>query len=118
MRVSGITSTGDWTFGRGKANYKAKSEAVRQNVTTRLREFQSDYFANVTRGIDWITIMGTRGNEDRILREIERRVLTTTGVRSIDRLDIVRRDADRSVTIELRFTDLFDTSFIERVALP
>lgn len=118
MRVAGLTTDGDWRFGRGKALYISKSAAVRQNVLTRLRSFQNDYFANIQAGIDWIGILGTKGNETRILREIERTVLTTTGVRSIDKLEITKRDANRSVTIELEFTDLFDQSFIERVALP
>ena len=34
MKVAGITSDGDWMFGRGKASYKSKSEAIRQNVLT------------------------------------------------------------------------------------
>lgn len=118
MRVSGLTAGGDWTFGRGKANYKAKSQAVRQSVVTRLREFQNDYFADIGRGIDWITIMGQRGNQDRIKREIERRVLSTEGVRTIDKLEITQIRSDRSATIELRYTDFFDETYLVQDTLP
>lgn len=117
MRVSGLTSGGDWTFGRGKANYIAKAEAVRQNVQTRLRSFKNDYFADVEHGGDWFVIFGNRNNETQILREVERIVLQTEGVRSIDKLEIISRDANRHVTIELKYTDLFDQTFVEQVAL-
>lgn len=117
MRVSAITSDGDWTFGRGKANYIDKSAAVRQNVVTRLRSFKNDYFANMNAGIDWIEIFGIKGNEARILREIESMVLQTTGVRSIDKLEIIARDSNRGVTISLKFTDLYDETYIDEVVI-
>ena len=116
MRVSGLDSNNDWTFGRGKANYKTRSEAVRQNVFTRLRSFKNDYFADIQAGGDWFTLFGERGPDSRILREVERIVLQTRGVRSIDKLEILQK-SNRNVTIELKFTDLFDETFIEQVQL-
>lgn len=116
MRVSGLTESGDWTFGRGKANYKTRSEAVRQNVVTRLRSFKNDYFADVEAGGDWLTLFGQRGPESRILREIERIVLQTYGVRSIDKLEVIQQ-SNRNATIELRYTDLFDETFVEQVTI-
>jgi len=118
MRVSGLTPSGDWTFGRGKANYKTRSDAIRQNVLTRIRSFKFDYFADMEAGIDWITIMGIRGNQQKVLREVERTVLQTEGVRKIDRLEIVGKTRNRSVTIQLEFTDLFDETYIDQVVLP
>jgi hypothetical protein len=116
MRVSGLTATGDWTFGRGKANYKSRSEAVRQNVLTRLRSFKNDYFADVQNGGDWLNLFGQRGPDARILREIERIVLQTYGVRSIDKLEVIQKSG-RNATIELRYTDLFNESFVEQVTI-
>lgn len=116
MRVSGLDSNNDWTFGRGKANYKTRSAAVRQNVFTRLRSFKNDYFADIQAGGDWFALFSERGSDSRILREIERIVLQTRGVRSIDKLEILQK-SNRNVTIELKFTDLFDETFIEQVQL-
>ena len=116
MRVSGLTAAGDWTFGRGKANYKVRSEAIRQNVVTRLRSFKNDYFADVENGGDWLTLFGGRGPDSRILREIERIVLQTEGVRSIDKLEVLQK-SNRNATIELRFTDLFSETFVEQVTI-
>ena len=117
MRVSKITDLGDWAFGRGKSNYIAKSAAVRQNVLTRLRSFTNDYFADVTAGGDWIFIIGQRNNKDMIINQVEKIVLKTYGVRSIDKLEIISTDSDRHATIELKYTDLFNETYLEQVAI-
>jgi len=118
MRVSGLTSGGDWRFGRGKANYLQRSDAIRQNVVTRLRSFTDDWFANVDAGIPWIQVFGQRGNRDRISREIERTVLATEGVRAITRLRIVSVDQNRGARIELAFRDIFDENYSDTVVVP
>lgn len=115
MRVSGLTSDGDWRFGKGRASYLRRSEAIRQNVVTRLKSFTDDWFLNINEGIPWIELLGSKQTQSRILREVESRVLATEGVRTITRLRLVEIDVNRSATIELSFVDVFDTSFDERV---
>jgi len=118
MRVSGLTADGDWRFGKGRAVYLRRSEAIRQNVVTRLRSFTNDWFLNISEGLPWIELLGSRQNEQRILREIENRVLTTEGVRLIERLRLVSVDGNRVAHIELSFVDIFDQRFDETVSLP
>lgn len=107
MRVSGLDKNSDWTFGKGKANYITKSKAIAQNVKTRLRSFENDWYLDVTQGIPWISLLGRLGTERRILRAVERTTLQTNGVVSIETLDIVRRDGNRGVTIRVDYTDVF-----------
>jgi len=118
MRVSRIDSNGDWTFGKGHANYLRRSDAIAQNVVTRLRSFVDDWFADIDAGLPWFELLGARNTRDRILREIERAVLATDGVRSIERLRIVEVDANRNARIELIYTDIFDERFSDTVVLP
>lgn len=118
MRVSGLDSGSDWTFGKGKANYKRESRAIAQNVVTRLRSFTNDWFLDMSHGLPWFDILGSRNNERRLLRAVERQVLQTEGVLRIDRLRIVRRDANRRVTIELNYTDVLNETFTDSLELP
>jgi hypothetical protein len=117
MATRAITSGGDWTFGKGKADYVSSSKEIRQNVVTRLRSFKNDWFLDVEDGIDWVTLLGSRNNENRILREVERVTLQTQGVVSIDALSIISRDSNRGVTIELKFTDVFNQVFNGEVTI-
>lgn len=118
MRVSGLDNMGDWRFGKGRAVYVRDSQAIRQNVVTRLRSFTDDWFLNVGHGLPWFRLLGSRANEKRVLRAIERQVLQTEGVLSIDRLRIVRRDRNRGIVLELRYVDVFDQSIADTLELP
>lgn len=108
MRVNRLTASGDWTFGHGKASYLVRSAAIRQNVVSRIRSFKNDWFADINHGSPWFTILGSRNNEAALLREVERIVLATTGVKKITRLRVASIDGDRAAQIELNFVDMFD----------
>lgn len=107
MRVSGLDSSDDWRFGKGRANYLTERKAIAQNVRTRLRSFSDDWYLNTEAGIPWIQLLGSPGTERRILRAVERTVLQTEGVLQVTRLEIVRRDANRGVTIRVDYTDVY-----------
>jgi len=107
MRVSGLDSNDDWRFGKGKANYLTGRKAIAQNVRTRLRSFANDWYLDVEEGIPWIQLLGNPGTERRILRSVERTVLQTEGVLQVTRLEIVRRDGNRGVTIRVDYTDVY-----------
>jgi hypothetical protein len=97
--------------------YKRDSKAIAQNVLTRLRSFKGDWYLNVTFGINWIELLGNLGTENRLLRAVESTVLQTDGVISIQRLGIIRRNANRGVTIELQYTDVFTQQDLQTLEL-
>lgn len=117
MIVSGLNSDGDWRFGKSRAQYKRDGEAVYQNVQTRIKSFVNDWFLNVSGGIDWYNLLGNKGTETQILREVERVVLQTQFVRTIERLEIVRRDKNRGITLELEITTLFDDTIRDEIRI-
>ena len=117
MQVSGLDKNLDWRFGKGRAVYNRDSKAIAQNVLTRLRSFKGDWYLNVTFGINWIELLGNLGTENRLLRAVESTVLQTDGVISIQRLGIIRRNANRGVTIELQYTDVFTQQDLQTLEL-
>jgi len=107
MKVSGLSRTGDWRFGRGRAVYVRDSDAIRQNVVTRIRSFRGDWFLDVRAHIPWIELLGRPNSRNRILREVERVTLATDGVVRLTQLDIEHNRADRRATIILSYEDIF-----------
>lgn len=108
MKVAGLDSSGDWQFGRGLATYKTKKSAIVQNVSTRIKSFANDWFLDMGAEIDWIGLTGRRNSEDAIISEIQRVVLETDGVTT---LDVITVDLDRSTRharIELAYSTIFD----------
>ncbi|MBL1319600.1 MAG: hypothetical protein JKY80_01960 [Mariprofundaceae bacterium] len=117
MIVSRLDIGGDWTFGKGRANYATKSEAIGQSVVTRLRSFTDDWFADIDHGIPWIELLGAKNTRDRILAEIEQSVLNTDGVRSIELLRINSVDIHRRASISIRVIDIYDQRIDKTVSV-
>jgi hypothetical protein len=116
-RVAGLDSDGDWRFGRGRASYLLKADAVQQNVVTRIRSFTDDWFLDIDANIDWLTLLGTRNTRATIEREVERVTLQTTGVARIDNLQSTVSRKDRKITITMQVTTVFGTQFEEEIGV-
>lgn len=108
MKVAGLDSDNDWTFGRGLATYKTNKAAVVQSVTTRLKSFANDWFLDMSANIDWIGLTGQLGAQSRIIAEVERVVLSTNGVAKLDSIDVTDNRASRRATITIRYSTIFD----------
>lgn len=115
MSVAALDKNQDWTFGRGRAGYKRNGAMVRQKVACRIRCFVNDWFLDIQNGINWYQLLGQKGTEDQIQREIERATLTTPGVRSIEKLEVTGRSENRALTIVLRFTTIYDDIIDEEI---
>ncbi len=101
MRVSRLDKSGDWQMGQ----WLSGSQAIAQNVTTRLKSFKNDWFLDMGAGIDWLQLLGAKGTQKRILREVERVALGTPGVVRLTGLDM--RLVGRQATISLSYIDAY-----------
>ena len=117
MKVAGLDALGDWQFGRSKSTYIQDSEAIAQNVVTRLKEFKGDWYANTAKGIDWISLLGARNTRKQIENEVRRVVLQTQGVASLDQLEITVNVQTRRGTIRLAYTDIFSGKFEQEIGV-
>lgn len=117
MRVSGLDENNDWRFGRGRAVYITRAEAIRQNVVTRIKSFRTDFFLDTDACIDWIDLLGRRGTKEEILRAVERTVLATDGVTTISNLQIEVKTSTRNATIILSFGTIFDERITEEIII-
>tara|TARA_Y100001963_G_scaffold17759_1_gene21922 strand:- start:19761 stop:20111 length:351 start_codon:yes stop_codon:yes gene_type:complete len=60
MTVRAIDQNNDWTFGKGKNNYKFGVAEIAQNIKTRLQSFLGDCFFETNAGIDWFNLLGSK----------------------------------------------------------
>ena len=101
MRVRAITSEREWTFGKGKQNYKIDNEAIAQNVKTRVLSFLGDCFFDTKAGIDWWNLLGV-GRRDELLRSIQLTILGTDGVVGINSVDYYTQDRKLVITYDIK----------------
>lgn len=111
MKVRALDSSGDWTFGSGLANYISDVDAINQTVASRLKSFKNDNPLAMDENIDWNDLLGRKGTEDSILREIERVVLQTNGVTRITELE-VKKTENRIQSLSLKYDTIYNSSEI------
>lgn len=106
MTVRRNTKDGEWMFGRGLRDYAKDEEAILQNLRTRILSFKNDWFLNVDAEIDWFDLLGRKGTQDEIKREIERVCIATEGIVSVDKIELIKMS--RSANIKIQVTTVFD----------
>lgn len=110
MRYRALDENGDYSFGRGGANYLTNQpEAVAQAVKTRLQLLAGEWFLDLAEGTPYAQgVFGkqTRDNYDFVIRD---RILNTEGVTAITEYESALDDDTRqltvSVTIDTRYGD-------------
>lgn len=82
MRYRQMTPEGDYRFGYGTNFLSNTPETVAQAVLTRMRLYKKEWFLDDREGLDLDNVLGygTQGTRD---REVQQRILGTTGVTGI-----------------------------------
>lgn len=117
MATRRIDDNGDWTFGQGTANYLIGAPEVLQNVITRIKSFQNDWYLDTKQCIDWFNILANRNNQKIIEDEVSNVVFTTAGVRKVYEvkiLNITKRDAN----IYVKFDTIYNVPFEQEIGIP
>ena len=73
--VRALDKDGDWTFGRGRANYLTKIESTAQRLATRIRCVRDNWFLDFSYGIDY-----ANGTPQEVEAQIRRTILETKDV--------------------------------------
>ncbi len=97
-RVRQIDGDHDWTFGKGRNDYLRDNSAVAQNIDTRLSSFLGDCFFDLTAGIDWFNLLGSK-NQLALNLAISAVILNTEGVTGILQL-VAALDSARNFTVQ------------------
>jgi len=83
MIVRSIDISGDFTFGRGKANYKTGKDAIMQSIQTHLKSWKGDCFFALDDGVDYNNFLD-RNTKTFLDNDIKRVILQSDGVIRID----------------------------------
>lgn len=114
MRYRALSADGDYTFGRGGANFLVDSPAcVAQSVQTRLLLWEGEWFLDVTEGTPYETEIlgtGTQGIYDQAIRQ---RILDTPGVVSIVSYASDLNRTTRVLTVTARVATQFGQAAVE-----
>lgn len=94
MRIRAIDENRDWQWGLGKQSYRVDSEALDEDVTTRVRCWRNDCFYDMGAGVQW------DGKKEDIRRDITRQILGAEGVLAITNFNMTENRTDRTLSID------------------
>lgn len=110
MIIRRVDENGDFVFGHGLADYLTQNEAIELLLRQRLWLWLGEWFLDITAGVNWPAILGTRPPALRLAEtEIRRIILDTPGVVRITAFDMNFDHRTFMVTIVVRITTEFST---------
>ena len=108
MITRALDENNDWTFGKGRNNYKRDLDAVSQSVKTRLQSFLGDCFFAERDGIDWFNLLGSK-DKTQLGLAVAAVILNTTDVTKIVNFEINLDSGTRDVGISYSIDTVYGT---------
>ena len=112
MKVRALVSNNDWTF--GKSLFKRDNNAVAQSIKTKLQSWRGDCYFDLTAGVDWSNILGSKIKQLAIA-DIKRVIAQVTGVLTID-VDFDTID-NRVLTVSYTVTTIYNDIITDEVQI-
>jgi hypothetical protein len=115
MIFRGLTSTGDWAFGRGKQSYLRDNDAIMKNIETRLKTFYSECFFNTDFGMRWFQLLGQKDPAP-LLLALKSELLQCYGVVNVTDVQS-NLDSSRNLSVKYFIDTIFTKNLIGSVNL-
>jgi len=111
-----LDSTGDWTFGKGTANYVQNNDAVSLNIKTRLLAWVGDCFFDLQGGVDWTRLLDT-GQQQNLQVALQSVILQSYGVVSVSEVSASFNADTRRLDVQYSVVTVFSTNFKSQVSI-
>lgn len=108
MKTRALDTTGDWSFGRGLQSYVTEKNALKQDISTRLKQWKGDCYFALNDGVDWNNYLDI-GTKELLDLDIKRVILQTGGVLRIATYSSTLNHSTRGVSIESNIDTVFGT---------
>jgi|SRR5882724_1140016 len=110
MRYRKLSSSGDYTFGHGTADFFVdQPEVVGQAVATRLRLLTGEWFVDISDGTPYSTEVLGKNTVPFYDYAIQQRILGTDGCTGILKYSSSLNPSNRALTIDATITTRFGT---------
>lgn len=112
-----LTPTGDWTFGAGRQNYATLDAAIGLDIQTFLYLFLGEVPWDLSAGIDWWNLIGSRDETDIIL-QTRSAITQRQGVQGVTSADVFLNRSTRQLSLQYAINTIFSRGQTVAVNLP
>ncbi len=113
MIIRALDGDHDWTFGKGKQSYLNNAKAIAQNIDTRLLCFLNDCFFDMTSGIDWFRLLGSKGTQAEIILSVRAVILQSYGVAKVNKINATL--SGRALLMQYNIDTIFTSQFSQNL---
>ena len=111
MLVRRLSASGDITFGQGLSNFAFDSEAVAQNVKTRLLLILGEWFLDTTDGVPYLEQIFVKPADLQLVESIlKSRIVDTKGVDSLNTFEMIFNRETRMLVIIASVNTIYGTT--------
>ena len=112
MKTRALDANFDWQFGRGLQSFVTEKNALKQNISTRLKSWKSDCFFAMDDGVDWQNFLDI-GKKKFLDIDIKRVILQTEGVLRISSYTSTLNTETRAATISAQVATIYGLVTVE-----
>jgi hypothetical protein len=110
MTFRQLDVNGDWTFGKGTANYAVDEKAIDLNIRTTILSWKGDCFFDLQAGLNWRELLDT-GQQDRLDIALHSLILQVEDVVGVDRASANFDPVTRELKVTYNVTTVFDRNY-------
>jgi hypothetical protein len=121
MIFRALDANGDWTLGSGKQSFLTAESAINANIKTALLVLLGECFWNTQFGIDWMTLLGSKGADatiNEILLQTRSVIVSCYGVSKINSVDATRNLTTRKVFITYNINTIYSSQVTSTIQTP
>ena len=111
MKIRKIDTDSDILMGKGLSNYNLDDNAIAENIQTRIMSFLNDCWFDLTFGIDWFRLLGSRGTQTEIESTVRSCILGSYGVEKINSLSTEISTTTRTMSISGSIQTIFSEGY-------
>ncbi len=114
MIFRNLETNGDWTFGRGLANYAQDQHAVELNIQTRLKCWVGNCFFDLNMGVDYANLLD-KGKKADLLNALRTVIVQSYGVMRVNSVDARFDERSRALAVTYNVDTIFSSGFQQQV---
>jgi hypothetical protein len=116
MNFRQLTSTGDWTFGGGLANYATGQQAIELNLSTSIKMWAGDFFASLSPWINWKSLLNV-GQQNNLNAALQTLISQSYGISAINSASVIVNPTTRMAFATYDVLTVYSTQVVNQVSV-
>ena len=116
MNFRQLTSTGDFTFGGGLANYATGPQAIALNLSTSIKMWAGDFFGSLNGWINWKSLLNV-GQQNNLNAALQTLISQSYGIQAVNSASVIVNPTTRVAFAQYDVLTVYSTQVVNNVQI-